>query len=410
MNNLTCLSLGGYRCFQQPQRLELQTLTLVLGRNNAGKSALVRALPIFDASIAQGASTPWAYESLEGDGRFKADPRDLFWGSGRRQMWLGLEWEGTCWRLRVELDDAGLRVSAVDLPGGAGMLEAFPRPEHEQFFWSKEDVRDPGLQRWQIHWDGLVPSRLDPALPCLGQLQDLRDRLIGHRDAVQWVSSARARAERFVSLTSPGVWRVWGSGEEVASWLASDRDLLEDVAGWFRHPDIGRDLRVKTVDRSLGQLVLDRLGRAELGIALADTGAGMAQVLPVLTALALGRRRGAGSIVAVEDPESALHEPARVALAQHMCALAAQPDSPCMVVETHSRTFLLGVQLAVARGHLARERVRVAWVEQRADGASHVECFGLDEHGAPESEVMASVLREDDAMIEELARRRYGLS
>ncbi|MEU7689017.1 AAA family ATPase [Microbispora hainanensis] len=39
---LISFTVENYRCFAKPQKVELRPITVVLGRNNSGKSALVR--------------------------------------------------------------------------------------------------------------------------------------------------------------------------------------------------------------------------------------------------------------------------------------------------------------------------------------------------------------------------------
>ena len=48
---LTRFSLENYRCFPDRQEVELGLVTVVLGRNNSGKSALVRAPLVFSTGF-----------------------------------------------------------------------------------------------------------------------------------------------------------------------------------------------------------------------------------------------------------------------------------------------------------------------------------------------------------------------
>jgi len=49
------------------------------------------------------------------------------------------------------------------------------------------------------------------------------------------------------------------------------------------------------------------------------------------------------------------------------------------VIETHSEHFFTGVQLAVLRGELARDRVAIYWVRQDAEGISRATPVMFDE-------------------------------
>jgi len=72
---LRALTVHNYRSFARPTRVELRPLTLVFGRNSAGKSALLRALPLLAESFAKGRTlNPLA---IEAEAARQASFRDL---------------------------------------------------------------------------------------------------------------------------------------------------------------------------------------------------------------------------------------------------------------------------------------------------------------------------------------------
>ena len=86
MLKLTGISAVGYRSFAQPLELELRPLTLLYGRNNAGKSAVLRLLPIIADSISDGAASPFDITRVTGDGASFLDA--LARGSAQRALWV----------------------------------------------------------------------------------------------------------------------------------------------------------------------------------------------------------------------------------------------------------------------------------------------------------------------------------
>jgi predicted ATPase len=148
---------------------------------------------------------------------------------------------------------------------------------------------------------------------------------------------------------------------------------------------------------------------ASFEVALADTGAGMGQVLPVLTAIAAAQenvRNGAQEIVAIEEPESQLHPNAQRALGEWMCEVAGSDSAPQLVLETHSRVLVLAVQLAIARG-LDPQRVALYWLEQRSDGSTHAREVTLDRHGRPDSQWPRDVFADELELADELAEQQF---
>lgn len=64
---LTRLTLDNYRCFPDRQDLDLYPITVVLGKNNSGKSALVRAPLVLSSGIGRDVRTPLDLDALDDD-------------------------------------------------------------------------------------------------------------------------------------------------------------------------------------------------------------------------------------------------------------------------------------------------------------------------------------------------------
>lgn len=206
---------------------------------------------------------------------------------------------------------------------------------------------------------------------------------------VQWLGSIRRYPPRFVVYRGGAKPRIRPDGSGVAEILAHDKlvggPLLAEVSGWYE-AEFKRKLDALQLPDGRFSLTLEPLsvgaGRA---INIADTGEGMAQVLPVLVAAAMARQRTPDElpILAIEQPELHLHPKVHAPLAKHLCDLAASASPPRMLIETHSENFLLGVQIQIVRGELPPDKVLVYWVKQLDDGTSHVQRITFDEEGYP---------------------------
>jgi predicted ATPase len=398
MSPPTALVVSRYRAFAGEETLPLRPLTLLYGRNNSGKSALARALAILGASVAEDATSALVTpREIIHEGDFS----DLAWqgDAGDYTFDLGLRW-----------DDGELREARFTLDGGSGrrsyVKELRLRGEGGRLLW--EGIAPPGRLMipqvghggGELGFVGLVPR--DSEVPAL---QELTARMEALRGRVQWLDGVRARPKRNIERTGSAPAKLTPNGSNAAEFLVERPELVEDIAQFYAALNPARELEVREVLDVGHRIALNPKSRASFRIDLVDTGEGMAQVLPVLVAAALAAREGRSAVLAVEEPESHLHPDAQAVLARHFCGIAAKEEPPTLVMETHSRVFLLGVQLAVAEGRLPCDRVGLAWVDQDTAGRSTITPVVLSPSGHPREGWPPAALGEDLRLASELARR-----
>jgi hypothetical protein len=415
MFKLTGLSTVGYRAFSDRLDLELRPLTLLYGRNNAGKSAVLRLLPILADSIADGATSPFDIGRVAGPGASFFDvPARAGDAASLKQLTLALDWmhaDGHRCRdafVIKYIDEANQTiVAAYECSGADGVTfraAAEPWPDHETY---RVTVGGDGSedQVIQAHFVGLVPAA-DPApSPALAAV---RGRLLRLRGQIQWLRSVRSRWPRLVTRTGRRFGLLDADGANAAEAVLTDQPVFDDVAAWYARPEIGRHLEQAdaAVGRPIHRLLLNPSNGPLHDIDLLDTGEGMIQVLPVLVAAALARTRGDAGILAIEEPESHLHANAQQALADHFCEIAAGASAPTIIVETHSRVLMLGVQLALAERRLPPERVRAYWIDQEPTGESIATPVDFDRHGRPLKGWPQAAFDEDQALARRLLDRQ----
>jgi predicted ATPase len=401
MSPPTALLVSRYRAFAGDETLPLRPLTLLYGRNNSGKSALARALAILGASVAEDAPSALVVPAeILRNGSFK----DLAWqgDAGDYSFSLGLRW-----------DDGALREARYTLDGGPGrpsyVKELVLSGEGGNVLWS--GIAPPGRMLrpqsenggGELRLIGLIPR--DTQIPALRELATKMEALRGR---VQWLDGVRARPERDIKRTGTAPTRLTSNGSNAAEFLVERPDLVEAARPFYAALNPARELEVKEVLDIGHQITLNPANRESFRIDLVDTGEGMAQVLPVLVAATLAAQQGATGLLAVEEPESHLHPDAQTVLAEFLCAIAARPEPPTLVVETHSRVFLLAVQLAVAAGRLPPECVGLAWVDQDAAGRSTITAVELSSSGHPREGWPIAALGEDLHLASQLVRLDLG--
>lgn len=383
------LVLEGFRSFAGPAALPISPITLVYGANNSGKSALLRAMALLGSSLEP--ETTGAVRLPERafpGGRFQ----DLAWqGEAGNYAWkIGLRWSraGVTEALYTlnGSSDSDPYISRLDLRrmGPVGLWRA--RANEDRLLVDPDEAKP-------LHFQGLIPQP--------NELPDLREQLLALRGRVRWLAGVRRPPPRAIDVATAEKLVRLGNGEGTAEALAADAELRDNVGRFYANLDNSRRLAVHEAPPLGRWLSLNPATQPGWRVHINDTGEGMAQVLPVLVHAAYAARDG--GILAVEEPESHLYPSAQRALARHLCELTLSNPSPRFILETHSRVFLLAVQLEVAKGYPA-DNVRVVWVDQRPNGRSTTTEVRMRENGQLGDGWPPSALGEDLNLARELTR------
>lgn len=408
---LTSFSVINYRSFVEPTLIELRPLTLLFGHNNAGKSALLQALPLIGESIIEPGRGPL---NLNTPASRNASFDDLLTrlrpGAG---LGLGLAWRRGAFDVEIRhLPDRFRQVvSAIRMVSGkrrvAGRWIAEEGPKGGIGHQYDVTEGDSAAVQLPLRFSGLAPELEDGGGPerLKKHFADFKSELHTFASGIHWLASLRSSSPRSFEPREPPS-RLAPNGDGFTDVLFFDRKiahggLFEEVAAWFES-NFRQILDVQgRAERAY--LSLDPVDAAGLGIPLSDTGEGMAQVLPVLVALAMARRASPEhpQILALEQPELHLHPAAEVALARQLCEAAAGQNPPSIVIETHSENLLLSIQVQVALDKLPAKDVAIYWVEKLNDGSSRARKMSIDDDGRVEGWPVG-VFSEDVALAREL--------
>ncbi|HEX4952047.1 MAG TPA: AAA family ATPase [Thermoanaerobaculia bacterium] len=423
MSLLRSVGVANYRAFVDRAELELRPLTLVFGQNNSGKSALVRLLPWLADSVSPESSGPLDLASRAVRGAPFAEIHTRPPLSSRPEIDVSLAWvvDGSTVQFEASIRSfPDLRrdlVKEFQVVGGPSpdlkgeLVEEFERTS-KSLPYRLEQGEQTGAGRIRFH--GLIPKlEQSPPSSAWGErLDQVGDCLCDFGTSVQWLGSVRSLPDREVAFWGEEPSLITPEGLGTVELLVADhlreRKLLPAVSAWLEQ---NLDLRLD-IEPRLDRFAVMLSPRAEpkLRINLLDTGEGITQVLPILVAierarLGLSRRR----LLALEQPELHLHPAAQWALGDYLCEVAAEQKDLALVVETHSQSLLLSLQLAVMEGRLPPEAVAVYWIRRLSDGRSRAELLPLDKAAHPVGwppEVFGERLEQSRRLV--LSRRRLG--
>lgn len=366
---LVTMGCEGYKPFRERVDIGLRPLTIFFGKNNSGKTVLLRLPRLLLRSLSSRARSVFP---LDVDGlTFGESFRDLI----HQRMVHG------CIGLSVTLEEQGRRLALDARVQNVAEAGVGQRGAREYQVVSSWHCDDPSLslewdghrgqpasygQRGPIEFRGLLPeARGNLGLPS-DALEDWAQRVGDFEDRVSHLSAHRLPISGSYERNAPRSLGLSGSG--APGWLADSTKLLDTVGDWYeRHMDGWR----LSLDSTAG-VFRCLLRRGSVEVNLADAGDGMQLLLPVVVQqLRHLSNDGVSFMDIVEEPELHLHPAAHAPLAD-LFLDTAKAGRGQVLVETHSENLLLRIRRRIAEGVTDPDLVALYWVEDLADGSSCV--------------------------------------
>jgi hypothetical protein len=421
---LTSLAFANYRCFRSRQELDIRPVTVVLGKNNSGKSAFTRAAIVlrtgFPASATEVLRAPLDLDKLGPDSVasfadlvHRQDP-----GGG---IDIGLVFTDNRLRsvdARIQNIDGERRqvVSSVTavLGHGSWSLTWSGSGNVYQQTWTANDGGN-RVVTGPVDFHGVLPRFLPrEILPRDNEFELARHSATAF-GRVRYISPFRDSLRREHNLPVGEPDGVGDRGQHFAGVLAHDQvrgggRLRRRVNEMLREilPDWTLD---EVPDGRLFATVLKSKSDSDLVINIADAGSGVAQILPMLVQQAWDEIAGHrdSTLYVVEEPELHLHPAAHAQLAD-LYLKAAKLTGNRFLIETHSEALLLRLRRRVAEGTSSPADVGVYFVHHDGRSAT-AERITIDEVGQLSS-WPEGVFTEDFEEVRALAAaqlRRAGL-
>ena len=380
-------SVERYKGYARRVDVELAPLTILVGFNNSGKTALAQAVPLLAGGLAPS----------DGDARepLPLESCGIRHGEGFEDLVTGRAVHGQL-RLSVTLGgrsgEAALSATIrnVVTPGRTSerqisewRLQTNGREivAQRQGFDETSDYRisvpgeSPDLR--PTAWRGLLPKH-PHALP--HWIDPQRDALATWAAGVRYLSCPRRLPPPPFRAAERAPTSIGADGRETPLVLAADDGLREAVRDWYRKT-FGVRIDLAAQGRYLELVTGTPLGDDDVRIAHA--GRGLSHVLPVAVTALTARQAGPGVDV-IEHPEAELHPAAHADIAELLLKNLSGPARP-LIVETHSEMILLRARRWVAEGKLPADHVLVYWVHTEPGHGSLAKKIGIQANGEMET-------------------------
>lgn len=403
--------------------IELAPLTVVLGRNSAGKTSVLQPLRVLKQTIES--PDPSIQLMLRSDtrdgvdcGSFREVVRD---NETRSVLGIGLEVgpPKTEFAARFRLEGGRVVISALAYRAEGRSTVKLTLTDGR--YWLSVPGQKASLRKLLAAQHTVPHAEFEPTrgIEFPEAALALLDADLGQaiRESVGLVRNTLKDLHYLGPLRPPPmrevVWlqqipsRLGAMGTEtVQALLGNERHedpskLKLAIGHWLKQMDLGDGIEVSRMGRGrLYQIDIQRDGRRTN---LIDVGYGVSQVLPVIVLLHFVPP---GSVLLIEDPEAHLHPAAQAALADMFVEVGKERNLQ-ILIETHSEHMFRRLQFLMAAEKLAPSDCALYYVEREVPSATLTR-LEVDEYGRVKNwpkDMFGNAAGHMRAQIVETARR-----
>jgi AAA15 family ATPase/GTPase len=422
------ITFKNYKSFEQEQVFEIKPITIVIGRNNSGKTALIQLPLMLHAWMEdRNGMLSTSFNGIE----FAKQMKELVFNSDKdrcleisftpqseiecsfRLQYIDdtfkivfLEWKyknNTVWKAEKKGNKYKITINETTVEYVNSLEKELSGilPNSKIVLWEDEEV--------DFDENG-------DKIPYTTNSHTLRGE---SNVAVQYFTGIRhVFPDANLSFNDLKYKTFDIKGEFAAHYLYKNSDILEDVKTWYIENMDGWGIGLeKNLHNEGFYLYLEDFTKENgVKIPITQTGQGITQVLPLVTTAFKSQETWKQiwsddsfqmSDIIIEQPELHIHPAAHGSLVELFAASTLFCDNNYnYILETHSEVMLLRIRRLVAEGKLKPEQVAIYWVdteEGEAGKRSFLKKIEVDEEGML-SEWPEGVFSEDHEEV--LAIRR----
>lgn len=352
------ITFENYKIFKNSQSLEIKPITVLFGKNNAGKSAVLN-LPLLLASGFKGTTSEVLGQEFN-QRYLYADIRDLVYNRANRALKIGV------------FDDINERSLEFSF-----FVDNDQEVKSHIEYWKYRnsdmvDVRSDVGHEVNFLFDGLFPRDYSV---------EKRLDLKGLNTFVDYIGNVRVVAERDMRISPITECSGW-QGEKGYAHMLKDALLIQPELGpkvsrWFQETFPGWKIKV---DSSGSPVFHVNVVNGNVETNIADAGFGISQSLPIV--IRACRLCSQPTLIVLEEPEAHLHPAAQGNLGELIAMSTLEDLNKHYLIETHSFNFILRLRALIASGMIKKENVALYFVDYSVnENSSNLRRVSIDEKG-----------------------------
>ena len=353
------ISFKNYKLFKEKQTLELKPITILIGKNNSGKSAVLK-LPVMISGSLSG----------DFDEALQLDYKGVSLGSEFRDLVYNREIKFTDF-LEIELSNELYKEKTIELKTKI-KLPVKAKEKAEIFGWEYFESNHLVEKKNEDNFKGILKNG---------------NSIEGLNLNIDYIGAYREVPKVNYLYDSKEYENIGLKGENAYPILIQDkedkRELLDNISNWYKENFENWNLDVKDFETPSGtqyQIVLSNEKLKDINIVY--TGQGINQVLPLIVRSYMNDLEPV--LITIEEPETHLHPAAHGSLAQRFVDSFIENTNKNYLIETHSENFILRIQRLIADPEvkLTNEDVKIYYVNyDENDFSSSIKEIFIDESG-----------------------------
>jgi predicted ATPase len=356
------ISFKNYKLFKEKQTLELKPITILIGKNNSGKSAVLKLMTLIEGAL--GGKSDNVFELKNDDVSSGDKYKDLIYGKFGRAIELELYQEDI---VNEKVDVLNVEVS-VDIDADVPVLENWSLKEllknneleellnfqriNKTTYFNEVDDTEYFCEFIGIYLANYFYKEKPDSSGTIYKIPFLKTDFIG---SIREKSKQDYRLNPVNTKSHPDGRYLYDF--LIRDYLTTDKKYFSKISEWIKTKFQGWELYVD-VDSEPYHI---ELRRGKLYVNLTETGMGIGQSLPLI--IRAYKPCDEETLIIIEEPESHLHPFAHAQLAQLFAESIKDDTNKKYLIETHSQNFILRLRRLVAEGYLNENDLGIYYVE-----------------------------------------------
>ncbi len=320
------IKFKNFKIFKNWQTLEIKPITILIGKNNSGKSAIAKLLVLVGESL-KGKPISWQYQ-IGDDSSNTID--------------LGSEFKDLVYERSV--------IGALELDLFSSDYQKVSYVVNSQY----------GILEYVENGSNIdVSSHTFKGLLLNGESVE------GFDLSTDYIGAIRVEPDYTFTFISNNIDTIGVRGQHTYNILIHDflneGVILERVSKWYRENFENWNLEVKEEKLPTGTIYQVAMTSKSLEINIKQTGQGIHQILPLIVKSYM--KNESSKLTIIEEPETHLHPAAHGVLAQRFAESYLEDNNKKYLIETHSQNFVLRMRRLVAEGILKPEDLAIYYVD-----------------------------------------------